>query len=121
MSNDIDGIWIPIIAVALLVDGTLALLGCLTYPGDLVGRAYDGLGSAVILATGAAILFAPRSAVRLAIACAAVLTIDQARPFVMPHFSWSPFPTAQVGRAVLNILLYWVLLLLYRKRAVRST
>jgi hypothetical protein len=120
MSNDIDNVGISIIGIALLVDGALALSGCLLYPGQITGRLYDGLGSAVILATGGAMLLAHKSAVRLAIACAVILTIDQIRLLAALHFLWSAFPTAQVARAVLNICLYWVVLILYWRRAAGS-
>jgi hypothetical protein len=105
-----------IIALTLFIDGALALIGCFAYHGDIIERVYNGVGSTVILATGAAMLI-----VRLAMVCAIVLTIDEIRPFMTVHFvEWSIHLVGQMARGVVNISLYWIVFSVYRRHVIEA-
>lgn len=112
-----QGSQLPILIVVpaslLLVDGVLALLGCITYPGNVSGRVLDAIGSAILVLTGVSVLTSRKSAIYLACLSAMLLTVDQFRQFTA--FDWSLQTTNKVGHFLLNVVAYWILFGLYRR------
>ena len=104
------------IALFLVIDGALALLGCVVYPGSLAERLYDGIGSIIILGTGLMIFINHRSALCFSLMCAVLLTVDQIREFIVaPPANWSIHALGKAAHVVLNIVFYWISYILYRR------
>jgi len=104
------------VSVLLLIDGMLALLGCLASPGQDLDRIYGAASSVIMVITSLLILTNHKRALPFSFLCAALLTIDLILNFFPRHFSpYSLRTDWRTARTLFNVTLYWVGFLWYRK------
>lgn len=107
---------LSVVCLLLLADGILVLLGCLFYPGQDVTRPYYALGSFIIIATSILIWIDHKWALPFSFVSAVLVTAD----LVVVHISLhTPLMSAnslwETAGPILNIALYWVGFLWYKK------
>jgi hypothetical protein len=105
-----------VVAVLLLIDGLLALFGCLFSEGQALERLYGAIGCIVLITTSILILLNHKMALLFSFLCAVLLTIDATSQFVSLHtLSSSAHGVWQAARTLFNIALYWVVFLWFRE------
>jgi hypothetical protein len=105
-----------LVSLLLVIDGILALYGCLVYQGHDTSRVYDALGAAIILLTGLTIWIDNKNTLWLTLLCVLVLTIDEIRQVAeIRRGDGSIQIFGGMARPLLNIVLYWASYLAYRR------
>jgi hypothetical protein len=109
-----------VLAAALILDGTLALLGCTFGGGSISGRLYGGVAASILVITGLFIADNRQNASRLLFVSAVLLSIDQIVTLVGYPLHRSFASLRPVGHAVYNILVYLLIYAFYARWRVRD-
>jgi len=107
---------VSIVSILLVLDGLLALAGCLVYKDGAVSRLYGAAGAVIIILTGVSIFVNHSAALAFSFVCTVLLTADAVFDFIQfPGFQLSAHTFLEATRAVFNIGLYWVGFLSYKR------